>query len=97
MAPSLARSMAFQIAALSAGVAANSAASVTDLWGENTMSKPLSLRFCTDHASPVSARRASNSRVRSASRGMWWVSIPAARAKMAGISGRQAARLSRPV
>jgi hypothetical protein len=48
MAASLARSIAFQIAALSAGVAANSAARVTDLCGEKTRSKPLSFRLCFD-------------------------------------------------
>jgi len=38
MAASFARSIAFQMAALSAGVRANSAASVTDLCGENVKS-----------------------------------------------------------
>ena len=52
---SLARSKAFQIAALSAGVAANSLARLTDLCDENTKSKPLCLRLCCDQASPVSA------------------------------------------
>jgi hypothetical protein len=51
-----------------AGVAANSLARLTDSCGENTRSKPLSLR--SDQGSPVSARRASNKHDISASLGI---------------------------
>jgi hypothetical protein len=58
---------------------------------------PESLRLCFDQASPLSALRPSKSRDISASRGILLGSIPIAFARIAGMSGRQVARLSHPV
>lgn len=89
--------MACQMAAAAAGVSANSAARVTDLCGAKVKSIPVIVLGCFDQASPVSARFASNKRSSALSDGGQVGSIPRARATAVGISGRQLARLSRPV
>ena len=53
-------------------------------------------RAAADHASPLSARLASNSRSSACSVGPMVVSIPSAAATSAAMSARQAARASRP-